>query len=72
MFGSVARGDARPDSDVDLAVAFEPGQAPSLVGLASLRADVAELVGQPIDLVPWSSMRDAVATAARADAVDIF
>jgi predicted nucleotidyltransferase len=55
LFGSRARGDARPDSDVDLAVSF--GTAPSLLDLGdvvsrcesatSLRVDVVELDGLP-------------------------
>lgn len=50
LFGSRARGDARPDSDVDLLVTFEEGYTPGLeyFGLA----DELEVVfGRPVDLV---------------------
>lgn len=30
LFGSAARGTAKPDSDIDLLVEYEPEQAPSL------------------------------------------
>ena len=36
LFGSVARGDADPDSDVDLAVKFDPAARISLIGLVRL------------------------------------
>ena len=36
VFGSVLAGVARPDSDVDLLVEFEPGRLPGLLGILSL------------------------------------
>jgi hypothetical protein len=39
IFGSVARGNACPDSDSDLMVDIDPAKPVSLVGLASLRAE---------------------------------
>lgn len=36
LFGSAARGDLRPDSDIDLLVEFEPGTAPSLGGMLEI------------------------------------
>ncbi len=48
-FGSVARGDATPDSDLDLLVEFEPG---ARTGFAFIRLqdELAELFGRPVDL----------------------
>ena len=37
VFGSVARGDAHPDSDVDLALEFDPDRQPTLFTLAHLQ-----------------------------------
>ncbi len=34
LFGSRAKGTARPDSDVDLLVTFEPGKTPGLAFVA--------------------------------------
>lgn len=49
LFGSLARGDARPDSDVDLAVA---GEAPLDAGeQVRLIESVALATGRPVDLV---------------------
>jgi uncharacterized protein len=45
LFGSVAKGTARPDSDVDFLVQFEPGAVPGLLGLAAIEAELSELLG---------------------------
>lgn len=46
VFGSVARGEAREDSDLDLLVAWEPGR--SLLDHANLVQDLEELLGRKI------------------------
>ena len=51
LFGSQARDDARPDSDVDLLVDYEPDADWSLLDTARLHAELAELFGRPVDLV---------------------
>ena len=54
VFGSVARGDERPDSDVDFLVEFEEGR--SLLDLAGLRLDLAELLNREVDLATLASL----------------
>lgn len=49
VFGSVARGDDTPDSDVDLLVA--PAADASLFDLARFEADVEALLGRSVDVV---------------------
>lgn len=48
--GPVARGGARPDSGVGLLCEFEEGARVSLVGLASLRAELSRLLDAPVDV----------------------
>ena len=48
LFGSVARGDAGPDSDVDLLVEFD--RPVGLFGLIALQQRLEELLGCPVDL----------------------
>jgi len=45
LFGSVLRDDFRPDSDIDVLVAFEPGREPGFIGLAGMEFELSELVG---------------------------
>jgi predicted nucleotidyltransferase len=51
VFGSVLKGTARPDSDVDLLVEFEPGATPGLLGMAAIEMELSSLLGgRPVDL----------------------
>ncbi|MBI3929761.1 MAG: nucleotidyltransferase domain-containing protein [Armatimonadetes bacterium] len=50
LFGSHARGQARPDSDVDLAVLLAPGADPWRTKL-DLGSRFSERLGRPVDLV---------------------
>ena len=52
LFGSVARGDAGPGNDVDLAVEVEPAARIGLIGLVALERRLAGLLGRPVDLLP--------------------
>ena len=49
VFGSFARGNARPDSDIDLLVDLEPGR--SLLDHVGLWQDLEELLGRRVDVV---------------------
>jgi len=69
VFGSVARAEAQPTSDLDLLVEFAPTARISAVGLASLRSMLTELLGTPVDLVERSALRPALLKAAERDAV---
>jgi len=53
LFGSAARGELAPESDVDLLVEFEPGKVPSLWAEPGLREALGALFGgRKVDLVP--------------------
>lgn len=72
VFGSVARGDARPDSDVDLAVDFVREAEPSLLKLSRLQGEIEAALERPVDLGERSAMAPPVAAAADRDLVRIF
>jgi uncharacterized protein len=55
VFGSVARGEARPDSDLDLLVDFEPGT--SLLDHVGLFQDLEELLGVGVDVVARTALK---------------
>ncbi|MEX2523706.1 MAG: nucleotidyltransferase domain-containing protein [Gammaproteobacteria bacterium] len=51
LFGSAARGELTPDSDIDVLAEFEVGKAPSLGGLSKLRDELGQLFeGREVDL----------------------
>ena len=60
VFGSVARGEARPDSDVDLLVELEAGR--SLLDLGGLLMDLQTLLGREVDVVTDKGLRDRIRT----------
>ena len=72
VFGSVARGDARPDSDIDLVVDLAQGAEPSLLALGALRDDLAEALGRPVDLGERGALRPRAAEAAAREMVRAF
>ena len=55
LFGSTARGDSRPESDVDLLVDLEPDR--SLFDLGGLLSEVSELLGCEVDVVTEKGLR---------------
>jgi predicted nucleotidyltransferase len=55
VFGSVARGEDQPGSDVDLLIAFEPGT--SLFELVELEQELEELLGVGVDVVSEGGLR---------------
>jgi uncharacterized protein len=51
VFGSALHGDARPDSDLDVLVEFEPGHVPGLFRLAGMELELSALLGgRKVDL----------------------
>ncbi len=54
LFGSHARGDSRPGSDLDLLVRFET--TPSLFRLAELEERLADGLGVPVDIITERSL----------------
>jgi len=55
IFGSAARGDARPDSDVDVLVEVEKGR--SLMDLGGLLMELQELLGRNVDVVTEKGLK---------------
>ena len=50
VFGSVARGEGRPDSDIDLALEIDPDRKPTLFTLARLQELVETRLGTKVDI----------------------
>jgi len=69
VFGSVARGEDRADSDVDLLVDLPEHM--SLFGLARLQAELESIVGARVDLVPSRDLKPDVRPYAEGDLVEL-
>lgn len=51
LFGSALKGELRKDSDIDLLVEFQPGEAPSLFDLVRMEREFSKLLrGRKVDL----------------------
>ncbi len=61
VFGSVARGEARPDSDIDFLVDLEPGR--SLFDLRGLLYELQSLLGVEVDVVTEKGLRERIREA---------
>ena len=57
VFGSAARGELRPDSDIDLLVEFEPTAKVGFLRLAEMAEAFGEALGRPVDLIPKDGLK---------------
>ena len=71
LFGSVARGDATPDSDIDLLVDLLPGGGNDLLRVAGVAEELSQVLGSRVDVVATSLLRDEVSSSALADSVPL-
>ena len=69
VFGSVARGEERDDSDVDFLVVLEPGR--SLFDLARLELRLERLLGRAVDVVTEAGLREPIRTTALREAIGV-
>ena len=71
LFGSVARGDAGPSSDIDLFVEFRPGvgRASMFMACSGLMVSLGEAIGVAVDVVCEELGRPEVVAAAHTERV---
>jgi uncharacterized protein len=60
LFGSVARGDAQPDSDIDILIDLDPGARLSVFDYVGLKEYIAGLFETPVDVVNREGLKPAV------------
>ncbi len=68
VFGSAARGELRPDSDIDILVEFMPGADIDLVDYAGLMLDLTNLLGRKVDLVSKNGLKPLIRSSVLAEA----
>ncbi len=72
IFGSVARGDSRDDSDVDVLVDLDRERPIGLFEYSRLKLYIAELLGNSADVVNRSTLKPLLRDNILHDAVDAF
>ncbi|HEY7388373.1 MAG TPA: nucleotidyltransferase family protein [Bryobacteraceae bacterium] len=69
MFGSFARGEDNPASDLDLLIDLEPGR--SLLDIVAIKQDLEDLLGISVDVVTERSISPYIRDAVLREAVAI-
>jgi predicted nucleotidyltransferase len=72
LFGSRARGDHRPDSDIDIMLEFDPSARVTLFNYAGLKEYIAGLFDGPVDVVDREGLKPYVRPAVTTDAIYAF
>ena len=72
LFGSTSRDAARPDSDIDLLAAFDEARPRSLLDVIRIENQIADLLGQPVDLIEEGTLRPRVRQNVDREAVRAF
>ena len=72
LFGSVARGDNRPDSDIDIMIEIEPDVVQDVYSYVGLKTYIASLFEGPVEVVNRDGLKPSIRPAATADAIYAF
>ena len=72
LFGSLARGDSHPDSDIDIMIEIEPDAQITVFDYADLKHYIAGLIDGRADVVSREALKPHLAPAATVDAIYAF
>jgi predicted nucleotidyltransferase len=72
VFGSVARGDDRPDSDIDILVEFEPGREGTIYEYVALQAFISDLFDGPVDVIDRAGLKPHLRAPSSRDSIYAF
>jgi predicted nucleotidyltransferase len=72
LFGSVARGEAQKDSDVDVAVRLDAAKRVTLFDLAEVSHRLEQLLGTKVDLVSEGGLKPRFKARIDADRLHVF
>jgi predicted nucleotidyltransferase len=72
LFGSRARGDARPDSDTDIMIEIDPGARIGVWEYVGIKDFIAGLFEGPVDVVKRKTLKPYVRAAVIEDTIDAF
>jgi predicted nucleotidyltransferase len=72
LFGSLARGEARPDSDVDILIKLDSSKLPDVFQYAGLTMYIEQLFPSPVDVVDLDALRPSIRGRAESEAIYAF
>ena len=72
VFGSTARGDRRPDSDIDLLAKFDDSKRISLLDIVGIQLALEATLGHPVDLLEEGRLKPRVQKSVEQDVVRAF
>ena len=72
LFGSCARGEERPDSDIDLLVNYTDGNHLSLMDIGGMISDLSESLRRPVDLIEEDYLMPFAQASANRDKIKIY
>jgi predicted nucleotidyltransferase len=72
LFGSAARDEASPDSDIDLFLDYDPARKFSLVDLAGIKLRLEQILGRDVDVTTRDGLHPALRRDIEQSAVRIF
>jgi predicted nucleotidyltransferase len=72
IFGSIARGEAKPQSDIDVLVDLDPMLPITIYDYVGIQEEVARLFSQPVDVIDSAGLRPRMRTVVTRDLVYAF
>ena len=72
LFGSLARGEETPDSDIDIAIRIDPGHKIGLTGLARLQRQLSDLLGGKADIITLPVRKERLRKVLEREAIRAF
>jgi len=72
LFRSIARGDNRPDSDIDILIEFDPNAHVTVFDYVGVQDFIGSLFSQPVDVIDREALKPYLRAPSEGDAVYAF
>ena len=72
VFGSFARGEETPESDVDLLVVYDDKTGVSLLKHAAMTVDLEDMLNRPVDIVEEGTLLPFAVASANRDRIIVY